>query len=59
MINFLHVGYHENNYISYLHIVTTEGKEYKWGNAEKSAKNDQKHIKKYEFCHLKAKLSPV
>jgi hypothetical protein len=42
-----------------LHIITTEGKEYKWGQTDKLSKSEQKHIKRYESCILKAKMVPI
>ena len=56
VINFLHTGYNDQNYFSYLHVVTSGGKELKWGSLDGSVKGEQKHIKKYESAFIRGKL---
>lgn len=59
VINFIHAGKDENGYIKYLHIITSEGNEFKWGDLEKCIKNEQRNIRKYESILLKGKLSQM
>lgn len=47
VVSFIQVGFGEDQGISYLHLVSSDGKEYKWGSAEGSVKIDQKYIKNY------------
>ena len=57
VLNFFHIGFTENSQIAYFHVVTSEGKQMKWGAQDNVAKNEQKHIKKYESSLIKAKLT--
>ena len=56
VINFVHTGYCEGRSISFLHLVTSDGKEMKWGSLENLVKSEQKHIKRYESCFIKSKF---
>jgi len=47
VVNFVHTGLSEENSLAFLHLVTSEGRELKWGSIENLAKSEQKHIKKY------------
>lgn len=42
--------------MQYLHIITSEGNEFKWGDLGLCIKNDQKNIRKYESIVMKGKL---
>ena len=51
-INLIQVGFNAENQMSYLHIVTSEAQELKWGLQQ----GEQKHIKRYEWGFFKAKI---
>lgn len=59
MINFVATASDEQGFMKFLHMVTSEGNEFKWGSSEGCSKNEQKSIRKYESLVLRGRLVQI
>jgi hypothetical protein len=59
IVSFIQVGFGEDHAISYFHLVSSEGREHKWGSAEGTVRIDQKYIKGYESCFLRVRTTLI